>query len=253
MAGHFKSKLRAALPSRYFVEGVYRYSRFFRLACSGVCYASVEADHLWPVQVKVFGKIGTEATIGEGDIAMAAHDKRGIFLITGIMASGKSTVAQLLAEKFERGVHLRGDTFRKMIVSGREEMLPDSDTDTDGEAVRQLQLRHRISAAAADAYFEAGFNVVLQDVIIGPMLQETVALIRNRPLYVVVLAPNQESVASREANRPKKGYGLWTVSELDRGLREDTPKIGLWIDSSSLTAEETVEQIWQKGWTEALV
>jgi chloramphenicol 3-O-phosphotransferase len=182
---------------------------------------------------------------------MMAHEQKGIFLITGIMASGKSTVAQLLAEKFDRGVHLRGDTFRRMIVSGREEMLPGSDT--DGEAVRQLQLRHRISAAAADAYFEAGFNVVLQDVIIGPMLQETVELIRNRPLYVVVLAPNQEAVASREANRPKKGYGLWTVSELDRGLHEDTPKIGMWIDSSRLTAEETVEQIWQKGWTEALV
>lgn len=65
---------------------------------------------------------------------MQAQEKRGIFLITGVMASGKSTVAQLLAEKFDKGVHLRGDTFRRMIVSGREEMLPDS----EGEAVRQL-------------------------------------------------------------------------------------------------------------------
>lgn len=65
---------------------------------------------------------------------MQAQEKRGIFLITCVMASGKSTVAQLLAEKFDKGVHLRGDTFRRMIVSGREEMLPDS----EGEAVRQL-------------------------------------------------------------------------------------------------------------------
>ncbi|CAH0119527.1 hypothetical protein PAE9249_02031 [Paenibacillus sp. CECT 9249] len=88
---------------------------------------------------------------------MVVQEQRGIYLITGIMASGKSTVAQHLAEKFEKGVHLRGDTFRRMIVSGREEMLPDS----EGEAIEQLRLRHRISAAAADAYFEAGFNVVL--------------------------------------------------------------------------------------------
>ena len=40
-----------------------------------------------------------------------------VVLITGVMASGKSTIAQLLAEKLPKAVHLRGDTFRKMIVS----------------------------------------------------------------------------------------------------------------------------------------
>jgi predicted kinase len=32
-----------------------------------------------------------------------------VFVITGAMASGKSTVAQLLAERFDRAVHVRGD------------------------------------------------------------------------------------------------------------------------------------------------
>ncbi len=41
--------------------------------------------------------------------------KRAIYLITGVMASGKSTVAQLLASRLEKGVHLRGDLFRRMI------------------------------------------------------------------------------------------------------------------------------------------
>ncbi|WP_244671326.1 MULTISPECIES: hypothetical protein [Bacillaceae] len=41
-----------------------------------------------------------------------------IYLITGPMASGKFTVAELMAKKFKRSVHLRGDVFRKMIVSG---------------------------------------------------------------------------------------------------------------------------------------
>ena len=43
-------------------------------------------------------------------------ESKGIFIITGIMASGKSTVAQLLAERFQRGVHVHGDIYRKMIV-----------------------------------------------------------------------------------------------------------------------------------------
>jgi len=41
---------------------------------------------------------------------MALRD--GIYVITGIMAAGKSTVAQMLAEHFEKGVHVRGDVYR---------------------------------------------------------------------------------------------------------------------------------------------
>lgn len=66
---------------------------------------------------------------------MQKENRNGIFLITGVMAAGKSTIAQMLAEKFEKSVHLRGDAFRKMIVNGREEMLPE----TSQESVRQLQ------------------------------------------------------------------------------------------------------------------
>ncbi len=47
-----------------------------------------------------------------------------VVLVTGVMAAGKSTVAQLPAERLPRSVHLRGDSFRRMIVSGREEFTP---------------------------------------------------------------------------------------------------------------------------------
>ena len=45
-----------------------------------------------------------------------------IVLITGAMAAGKSSLAQALAERLPCSVHLRGDSFRRMIVSGRAEM-----------------------------------------------------------------------------------------------------------------------------------
>jgi predicted kinase len=51
-------------------------------------------------------------------------DGSGVFVVTGVMASGKSTVAELLARRFARGVHLRGDVFRKMIVTGRDPISP---------------------------------------------------------------------------------------------------------------------------------
>lgn len=180
---------------------------------------------------------------------MAENNPKGVIVITGIMASGKSTVAQRLAEKFERGVHLRGDSFRRMIVSGREEMLPDASP----EALRQLSLRYSLSASAAKTYAEAGFFVVWQDVILGPSLQEAADLLCGVPVYVVALTPSPESVEQRERQRAKTGYGIWSVEELDRQLREETPKIGLWLDTSKMTAEETAEEIWKRVWEEGSV
>lgn len=176
-------------------------------------------------------------------------DQHGVFLITGVMASGKSTVAQLLAERFERGVHVRGDIFRRMIVTGRAEMLPEH----SAEAEQQLLLRHQMTAAAADAFFSAGFTVVVQDVIIGTMLAEMVHMIRSRPLYVVVLCPNTAVIAEREAVRSKKGYGLWSIVELDRILRTETDQLGLWLDSSRQTPDETVDEILRRANPHAVV
>ncbi|MFH8500064.1 AAA family ATPase [Streptomyces coeruleorubidus] len=164
----------------------------------------------------------------------------GVVLVTGVMAAGKSTVAQALAETLPRAAHVRGDVFRRMIVSGRQEYVPGA----GDEAEAQLRLRYRLSAATADAYAEAGFTAVVQDVVLGEDLRTYAGLVRTRPLYVVVLAPRPEAVAAREAERPKTGYGdAWTVGMLDEALRTRTPRIGLWLDTSELTVEQTVEAI----------
>jgi cytidylate kinase len=172
-----------------------------------------------------------------------------VILVTGIQAAGKSTVAQLLAERLPRSVHLRGDVFRKMIVSGRADMTPDA----PAEAVRQLRLRHRLTAAAADMYFEAGFTVVAQDVILGEHLAGLVAAVRSRPLLVVVLAPRPGAIAAREAGRAKTAYGPFSVGQLDDVLRRETPRIGLWLDTSGQTPAETVAEILGRAWTDARV
>jgi len=67
-----------------------------------------------------------------------------VYLITGPMAAGKSTVARLLASRFARAAHLEGDIFRRSIVSGRVEMTPEPSP----EALAQLRLRYRLAATA---------------------------------------------------------------------------------------------------------
>lgn len=173
----------------------------------------------------------------------------GIIVITGIMASGKSTVAQLLSERFEKSAHVRGDIFRRMVVNDRREVSPDAAKDE----LEQLLLRYRLAAHTADAYFDSGFTVVVQDVIVGSMLNDFISFIQNRPLYVVVLCPDAGVVAKREAERSKKGYGIWTVEGLDQLLRNETPRLGMWLDSSELSPEETVDEILKRYQREALV
>ncbi|WP_181793538.1 AAA family ATPase [Streptomyces sp. WELS2] len=163
-----------------------------------------------------------------------------VILVTGVMASGKSTVAQLLAERLPRSVHLRGDSFRRMIVSGGEEFTPRP----SAEATAQLRLRYQAAAAVADLYAGAGWTVVAQDVVLGEHLDAYLDRVTTRPLYLVVLAPTPEAVARREAGRRKDGYGgPWTVALLDQALRRDTPRRGLWLDTSHQTPDQTVDRI----------
>ncbi|UUZ82018.1 zeta toxin family protein [Paenibacillus sp. P26] len=82
-------------------------------------------------------------------VPVNSQQRRGIFLISGIMASGKSTVAQSLAEEMDKSVHVRGDVFRRMIVSGRAEMVPEAPE----EALSQLKLRYRLAAGRGGCLF----------------------------------------------------------------------------------------------------
>lgn len=186
-------------------------------------------------------------TASESDLASGAS--HAIILITGIQAAGKSTIAQMLAEQLPRSVHMRGDLFRRMVVNSRTDMTPEPSE----EAVRQLRLRYQLTAMVSDTYFAAGFTVITQDVILGDHLTEMTAMIRSRPLLVVVLAPQPITIATREAARGKVGYDTWTVERLDGVLRHQTPRLGLWLDTSRQTPAETMNEILSRAWAEARI
>lgn len=184
------------------------------------------------------------ATLARPDLSGA------VIVITGVQAAGKSTVAQELAERLPRAAHIRGNLFRRMVVSGREEMTdPPSE-----EAVRQLRLRYRIATGVADAYAAAGFTAILQDVILEDDLPAMVGSVRARPVLLVVLDPDADTVTAREAARSKTAYraGI-TVGLLQASLRQRTPRLGLWLDNSGQTPAQTVDEILARGWREARI
>jgi hypothetical protein len=120
-----------------------------------------------------------------------------VWLITGAQASGKSTVADLLARRFERAVHVRGGQFYRWAVAGWVHF----DSDDQAEARRQLELRYRLAATVADEYAHAGFTTVVQDNIYGSDVVEWLGRVRTRPLHLVVLRPSIEVVTERDAER----------------------------------------------------
>ncbi|MBX3000632.1 MAG: AAA family ATPase [Caldilineaceae bacterium] len=163
-----------------------------------------------------------------------------IILITGNMASGKSSVAQALAERLPKSVHLRGDLFRRMIVNGRAEMS----SELSDEAARQLQLRYDLAVETAKRYADAGFTVVYQDIVIGATLGAVAAAFHPYRLAVVVLCPRADVVAARDQQRAKTGYASRAeVDAFDGVLRRETPPIGYWLDNSVLTLDQTVDAI----------
>ncbi|GHO46186.1 phosphotransferase-like protein [Ktedonospora formicarum] len=165
-----------------------------------------------------------------------------IILVTGIQAAGKSTVSHLLAERFERGVHVEADTLQHMIVSGSEGAKEPGEL--SGETARQYELRQRHMCLLGRSFLEAGFTVVLDDIITGEEWPTVQAHLYSLPYTLIVLAPRVEVVAQqRDRNRSKRPLGEDWAVYLDDVLRTTMNGIGYWIDSSEQTPEETVDEI----------
>lgn len=178
------------------------------------------------------------------------HAEKAVFLVSGAHGAGKTTVARLLAQRFDRGVHIEADALQRFIVSGAAAAEPPRPT---GEAQRQLRLRARHASMLVDSFFDAGFTVVVDDIAIGDRLDHFRSDIRTRPLLLVNLAPSIEVVKLRNQARPGRNvFHPWSPL-LDQAMRQTMQGIGLWIDSSHLTPDQTVDEILRRAWTEGAI
>jgi predicted kinase len=173
---------------------------------------------------------------------------RTVLVISGIPGAGKSTIAPIVARALPRSVHLEAELLQRCIVGGS--VWPDGEP--HDEAMRQLRLRGRNVALLADSFFEAGFSVVLDDVVIGTRLAELKSDVRSRPLLFVLLVPSLEAVRERNRRRPSKDvFEAWR--HLDAVARDETPREGLWLDTTEQTPEESAAEILQRAWDEARI
>ena len=165
-----------------------------------------------------------------------------IWLINGMPGVGKSTVARKLASRFPRTVHIEGDKLQDMIVSGRVSpgSLPKD------EEQRQIHLNVRNQCLLARSFVEEGFTVVVDYMIAShERLEEYRGHLSGLAVRLVTLDPGVEAAVARDRQRPEKNVAADWI-HVHHQIREALTGIGLWVDSSKLSPDETVESILAK-------
>lgn len=166
-----------------------------------------------------------------------------LFVITGVTASGKTTVGHALAARLSRSVHIDGDWVQQLVVSGAEPM----DLPPLPGAIEQLRLRYGGALAVAGVYRRAGFDAVVTDNIfeldLPGVLDLAFADDETAAVFVTVLNPSVDEVRRRYQDRPGGGYSATVTVELLTVALQRTPRLGLWLDSSHQTPTQTANEI----------
>ncbi|MEV4949799.1 AAA family ATPase [Streptomyces sp. NPDC053755] len=162
----------------------------------------------------------------------------GTVLLSGIPGSGKSTVAAALAARFARSAHIEADELQTLIVKGGHWPTPAHDPEAD----RQILLRARNACLLADSFRRAGFVPVVDDVVVRRThLDFYRAAVGAGPLHVVFLAPDPEVAWQRNNARHKRLTTDWAF--LDEAMRAELPAEGSWIDTATLSVDETADAV----------
>ncbi|MDA0366419.1 MAG: phosphotransferase [Chloroflexi bacterium] len=148
-------------------------------------------------------------------------------------------MAGALAARFERGAHIEGEALWQQIVSGRAMPAPD----LEGESERQYELTIRNQCLLARSYAEAEITPVMEFVVATRHhLDAYRHYLMGGVLRFVVLAPTPEVVRRRDAGRRDKQVAERFL-HLGKVMRDELAGAGLWLDSSALDVDETVDAL----------
>lgn len=170
-------------------------------------------------------------------------DDAAIFVVSGVPGAGKSAAARALAARFARAIVVSGDDIRLMVVRGAVSGL---DVWTP-EHSAQFSLSWRCEAHLAVRYADAGFTVVIDDVLAEDDLRRCVyPVLGTRRVHRVLLRPPLEVAIARDRARTNKEFDperlVPVITRLHATLTVDA---GSWLvlDNGRLDPEQTADAI----------
>ncbi|MBV2366982.1 AAA family ATPase [Streptomonospora nanhaiensis] len=164
----------------------------------------------------------------------------GCLILTGMPGAGKSTSAPLVAAHFPRAAHISGDVLSYMVVQGRVGFTGTPPEEAD----RQLLLCLRNMCTLANNFAENGVFPILEYTIDNRrLLDHMLALLRPRPVMLVVLAPPLEVCLARNAARPPRERVDLDYSPYYRAMEHNLAGVGWWLDTATMTPEQTAATI----------
>jgi ADP-ribose pyrophosphatase YjhB (NUDIX family)/chloramphenicol 3-O-phosphotransferase len=177
-----------------------------------------------------------------------------VIILNGPPGAGKSTVARLLCGRFPHAAHVDTDLLRAMVVTGQIGPAAASGyTDFEHapaearEARRQLDVAALNAATVARNFAVAGFTAVIDGVLeYREELDVILACLGGLNVAFVTLLPDIETVQSRDAGRDPASHVGQRALELHRIMAANGETRGLRLDTSRLSAEETVEVVVQR-------
>jgi hypothetical protein len=84
-------------------------------------------------------------------------------------------------------------------------------------------------------------SAIVDDIVSGQRLDHVIEDLAGVPFGFVMLLPDFEHVKARWRSMGSPFVDAWDW--VDDEIRNATPRVGLWIDTTRLTAEETVDVI----------
>lgn len=121
---------------------------------------------------------------------------RPILLLTGAPASGKSTVARLIAERSDHSLHLQVDDLRHMMAKGLA--VPRADEPWTDEVTEQFRWARDTACFMAERYAKESVSVVIDDVCVpADFPDHYTALLERVRVHKVLLLPSQSALVER--------------------------------------------------------
>ncbi|HEX7101844.1 MAG TPA: zeta toxin family protein [Nitrolancea sp.] len=162
-----------------------------------------------------------------------------IIIISGLPGAGKSTTARLLASQMDRGAHVEADKLQEFIVAGG--VWPDGSPNVSNEAERQLRLRLHNACLLARSFAQHGFTTLIDDIVIGQRLEQAIEELAGTSFGFVMLLPDFDLVRDRWRAIGSRFVDQWQW--IDTEIRTRTRRVGLWLNTTNLTPEQTVREI----------